>query len=110
MRTLGRGRVQQQAIGEVLDLARDEPLRIMVLRLLANWKIRLEQTEQAEGKEMAVQRSLSSLGAGNFGAWRAHWRGARQLEAVPALQGRGFTVLEIAEILGLSVEQVQAVL
>jgi hypothetical protein len=42
LRLLGRGRVQVQAIAEVLSFPVDEPVRSKTLQLLASWKITLE--------------------------------------------------------------------
>jgi hypothetical protein len=60
LRILGRGRVQRQAIEEVLALEEDDPLRELALRLLASWRIRTQQQEQLSAEEQEVIMNLSS--------------------------------------------------
>jgi len=105
LRVLGRNRVQSRAITELLDLPSGDPLRIEVLRLLTNWRIGLQQRQEVpiEDAEMAVQLSQAYL------EWEQKTRKEAKLEAVPPLRQRGFSIEEIAQILGLSVEQVQSV-
>ncbi len=45
LRALGRGSVRNTAIKEVVNLASDDPLRMMVLRQLTNWKIQRERNQ-----------------------------------------------------------------
>ncbi|NJK65055.1 MAG: hypothetical protein HC921_22195, partial [Synechococcaceae cyanobacterium SM2_3_1] len=60
LRLLGRGRVQQQAIGEVLALAEVDPMALRVLELLLNWKIMLdEQQEALKAEERELVMNLS---------------------------------------------------
>ncbi len=47
-RLLGRGRTQRQAIAEVLALPGEDPNRLLVLQLLAIWKISMEVSELVE--------------------------------------------------------------
>lgn len=44
LRLLGKGRVQQQAISEVLALTPDDGRRLRALRVLSNWKVAIELT------------------------------------------------------------------
>jgi hypothetical protein len=60
LRILGRGRVQQQAIQEVLALEEDDPLRELALRLLTSWRIRTQQQEQLSAEEQELMMNLSS--------------------------------------------------
>ncbi|MBW4698916.1 MAG: DUF4351 domain-containing protein [Aphanocapsa lilacina HA4352-LM1] len=60
LRVLGRGRVQQQAIEEVLALEEADPLRELALRLLASWRIRTQQQAQLSAEEQELMMNLSS--------------------------------------------------
>jgi hypothetical protein len=60
LRILGRGRVQQQAIEEVLALDENDPLRELALRLLTSWKIRAQQEEELSAEEQELLMNLSS--------------------------------------------------
>jgi hypothetical protein len=102
LRVLGRGTVQGQAVQEVLALPETSPERSQVLRLVKNWQIRVQQNQEPEEAEMAVQLSQAYL------EWERVTRNEAKLEAVPALLERGLSVEEIAKILGLTVEQVQS--
>jgi hypothetical protein len=56
---LGKGRVQEQAIAEVLSLPPDDPRRAGTLQLLVNWKISLELTGEIEQEEQNLMATLS---------------------------------------------------
>ncbi len=60
LRLLGRGRVQQQAIQEVVEMGRQDPERIRVLELLGNWKIVLDERREVlreEERELVMNLS-----------------------------------------------------
>lgn len=60
LRLLGRGRVQQQAIAEILQIEPGDPERIKVLELLGNWKILLdEKQERLREEERELMMNLS---------------------------------------------------
>ncbi len=64
LRLLGRGRVQKQAIGEVLALAEEDPMALRVLELLLNWKIMLDEKQEAlreEERELVMNLSPAYL-------------------------------------------------
>jgi hypothetical protein len=64
LRLLGRGRVQQQAIDEVLALAEADPMALRVLELLLNWKIMLDEQQEAlkaEERELVMNLSPAYL-------------------------------------------------
>jgi hypothetical protein len=54
LRLLGKGKTQQQAIHEVIAFNNRDPRRSSILRLLANWKISLELTEQVSAEEELI--------------------------------------------------------
>jgi Domain of unknown function (DUF4351) len=58
LRLLGRGKVQSQAIVEVLSLPIDDPARTRTLQLLASWKNTLE-VATIEGEERELMMALS---------------------------------------------------
>jgi len=111
LRVLGKGRVQGQAVREVLALSQTLPERAQVLRLIKNWQIRVQQNQETEEAEMAVQLSQAYLEWERMTLEQGEQIGAvrGKLEAVPALVERGFSAGEIAQILGLTLEQVQSV-
>jgi Domain of unknown function (DUF4351) len=59
LRLLGKGRTQAQAIRELIDLSRDNPLRSRALELLASWRITIEIGERidTEAQELIMQLS-----------------------------------------------------
>lgn len=59
LRLLGKGQTQQTAITEVLAFDTGDPRRLSILRLLANWKINLEVTQQIEAQEEELLMALS---------------------------------------------------
>ena len=64
LRLLGRGRVQKQAIAEVLALAEEDPMGLRVLELLSNWKIMLDEKQEAlreEERELIMNLSPAYL-------------------------------------------------
>ncbi len=118
LRVLGRGRVQGRAVQEVLALPESSPERSQVLRLVKNWQIRVQQNQEPEGTEMAVQLSQAYLEWERVTRQEAKLEGKIEgklegwlegkLATVPALLKRGLSVEEIAQILELTVEQVQS--
>ncbi len=116
LRILGKGKVQQRAIEEVLALPEERVERQEILQLITNWQIRLQQSQEAEDVEMAVQLSQAYLEWEKATLERGIERGIEQgelrgkLKTIPALTVRGFSVDEISQILGLTVEQVQKAL
>ncbi len=127
LRVLGRGKVQQQAIREVLELPSSSPERTEVLRLLTNWQLGLKQSEaqlDKEEAEMAVQLNEAYLAWEKATLERGKLEGKLEgkqegklegkqegkLEVVPSLYSRGFNLQQIAEILDLPLEQVQSVM
>jgi len=105
LRVLGRDGVQKRAIQELLELPPSDPLRMEVLRLLMNWQIGLQQRQESAAEEatMAVQLSQAYL------EWEQQTKQEGKLEVVPSLLSRGFSVAQIAEILGVSIDQVASV-
>jgi hypothetical protein len=67
LRVLGRDETQERAIREVLALPLDHPRRGSILRLLANWKVRIDLSEMMDGTEREEIMALSEA----FLAWEA---------------------------------------
>ena len=64
LRLLGRGRVQQRAIEEVMAMGSKDPERLRVLELLGNWKIILDERGEAlreEERELVMNLSPAYL-------------------------------------------------
>jgi hypothetical protein len=60
LRLLGRGRVQQQAVSDLLDLAPEDPMRQNVLRALSNCRIVVNaKQEELEEEERELIMNLS---------------------------------------------------
>ncbi len=60
LRLLGRGRVQQQAVGDLLDLAPEDPMRQNVIRALSNSRIVVNaKQEELEEEERELIMNLS---------------------------------------------------
>lgn len=56
---MGKGRTQQEAIAQVLSFAPEDPRRSAILRLVTNWKISVEVTQQIEAQEEELLMALS---------------------------------------------------
>jgi Domain of unknown function (DUF4351) len=59
LRLLGKGRTQHRAIAEVLALPLEDPSRLLVLQLLATWKISMEVSEFIEQEEQELMMQLT---------------------------------------------------
>lgn len=59
LRLLGRGKVQKQAIEEVLAIPDTNPTRAQVLRMLSSWKVSIELSEQWQQQERELTMALS---------------------------------------------------
>ena len=124
IRLLGRGRVQQQAIEEVMALGVDHPTRERVLRLIGNWKIMVDRKEvkdeellmnlspayyqwEAEtlnkGIQLGKQEGIQ-LGK-QEGIQLGEQRG--KLKAVPTLHALGLSVDQISQQLELDPSLIQ---
>ncbi|MGA9382035.1 MAG: hypothetical protein WBV73_25015, partial [Phormidium sp.] len=61
LRILGKGRVQQQAIDDLVKIPENDPLRIVVLELLSNLKTILEVNQNLAPEEQDLIMRLSPL-------------------------------------------------
>ncbi len=59
LRLLGKGKIQQQAIEEVISLPSADPKREEALKLLASWKIMIESSKEIESEEQQLIMTLS---------------------------------------------------
>jgi Domain of unknown function (DUF4351) len=59
LRLLGKGRTQREAISQVLCLDPEDPRRSAILKLVTNWKISIEVTQQIEAQEEELLMALS---------------------------------------------------
>jgi Domain of unknown function (DUF4351) len=60
LRILGKGKIQKQAIDEVLALPKDDPLRNLALELIASWTIRTEKLEDLSPEDRELIMNVSS--------------------------------------------------
>ncbi len=109
LRLLGKGKVQGEAISELLALPKNEPLRSTALQLLANWKIALDYSGIDEQGDLSMQLTQAYL------EWeqktkrqgREEGREAKQREIAIKLLQLGLSIELVVEATGLSLEQVQ---
>ncbi|MDJ0544090.1 MAG: flagellar assembly protein H, partial [Microcystis sp. M53601_WE4] len=131
LRLLGRGKTQNQAVRELLELPQGNAFRENVLELLISWRVSMEinniletedrevfmtlsQTYQEwkeatkrEGRQEGLERGLEQ------GLERGLERGLEQgkleakLESIPRLLALGLSVEQIAQALDLDLEQVR---
>jgi Domain of unknown function (DUF4351) len=59
LRILGRGEIQKRAIDEVLALPIDDPMRNLALKLINQWRIRVEQTQDLSPDEQEQLMNFS---------------------------------------------------
>jgi hypothetical protein len=115
LRVLGRGETQERAIREVLALPTDHPKRSMILRLLANWKVRIDLGELVDFAEREEIMALSEA----FLAWeqntqeqskqegRQEGRQEERLDIALNMLRRHLALETIAEVTGLTIAQLQ---
>jgi Domain of unknown function (DUF4351) len=60
LRILGKGKIQKQAIDEVLALPKEDPLRNLALELIASWTIRTEKLEDLSPEDRELIMNVSS--------------------------------------------------
>jgi predicted transposase/invertase (TIGR01784 family) len=119
LRLLGRGKVQERAVREVLDLPRDNAFRGNVLELLISWRVSIEVKNALEEEDREVFMTLSETylqwkeatrqEARQEGLEQGLERGRQEgkLESIPRLLALGLTPEQIAEALDLDLEQVR---
>lgn len=112
LRLMGRGRVQQQAIAELLSLPTRDPMRQDVVRALSNSRI-VVNTEQealdAAERELIVNLSPVFLDweEKTREAGRTEGRTEGRIEVARNMLQAGLDLAQIAQLTGLSLEQIQ---
>ncbi|MGF1602252.1 MAG: hypothetical protein ACFCU8_09575 [Thermosynechococcaceae cyanobacterium] len=61
LRLLGKGKTQAQAITELIELSRDNPMRSRALELLAHWRIMIETSESLDADDQELIMQLSPV-------------------------------------------------
>jgi hypothetical protein len=120
LRLLGRGKIQQQAIQEVLDMSSEDPDRIRVLELLGNWKIMLDESREAlrqEERELVMNLSPAylkwkeeTLNEGiQIGERRGKEEGKEEAKVEVALKmlAAGMDLSQIAQLTELTLDQIR---
>ncbi|EPF24082.1 flagellar assembly protein H [Microcystis aeruginosa SPC777] len=127
LRLLGRGKTQNQAVRELLELPQGNAFRENVLELLISWRVSMEINNILETEDREVFMTLSQT----YQEWkeatkregieqgleqgleRGLERGLEQgkleakLESIPRLLALGLSVEQIAQALDLDLEQVR---
>ena len=115
LRLLGRGKTQNQAVRELLELPQGNAFRENVLELLISWRVSMEVNNILETEDREVFMTLSQT----YQEWKeATKREGRQegrqegkleakLESIPRLLALGLSVEQIAQALDLDLEQVR---
>jgi hypothetical protein len=107
-RVLGRDETQRVAIEEVIGLPNDSPQRWRILRLVASWKVRIDMGEL----DGFVQREEIMTITKAFEVWEQETeskvRQARDTEIALNMIRKNLDLETIAEVTGLTIEQVQA--
>jgi hypothetical protein len=112
LRVLGRGKIQERAIREVLALPASNPRRETVLRLIASWKVRLDLEELADftSQEEIMAFSEAFLNWEQETENRGKQKGqeAERVEIAKNLLRQGLATEAIAQATGLTLAQLQA--
>ncbi|UZO76611.1 flagellar assembly protein H [Microcystis aeruginosa str. Chao 1910] len=111
LRLLGRGKTQNQAVRELLELPQGNAFRENVLELLISWRVNMEINNILETEDREVFMTLSQT----YQEWKeATKREGRlegklegKLESIPRLLALGLSVEQIAQALDLDLEQVR---
>ncbi|TRT94937.1 MAG: Rpn family recombination-promoting nuclease/putative transposase, partial [Microcystis flos-aquae Mf_QC_C_20070823_S10D] len=111
LRLLGRGKTQDQAVGELLELPQGNAFRENVLELLISWRVSMEINNILETEDREVFMTLSQT----YQEWkeatkqegRQEGRQEGKLESIPRLLALGLSVEQIAQALDLDLEQVR---
>ena len=106
LRLLGKGRVQQQAVEEVIALPEEDSRRAIALRLLSIWKVTVEMSpEIPEEEELTMPIPQAFLEWEN----QVEQRGRKEAMRTIALNlmQTGMSLSQVSEVTGLSLEEVQ---
>ncbi|MEO1134358.1 MAG: flagellar assembly protein H [Cyanobacteria bacterium J06639_1] len=122
LRLLGKGKVQRQAIEELVALPRTTPWRASALRMLASWRITIEVQGNAasEDRELAMalsqafielEKEIEQRGE-RRGEQRGREDGKRETlrEVIENMARMNFDEAQIAKITGLSAEHIRTFL
>jgi predicted transposase/invertase (TIGR01784 family) len=123
LRLLGRGKTQDQAVREVLELPQGDAFRQNILELLISWRVSMEITNTLETEDREVFMTLSQTylewkeATKREGLEQGRQQGKQEgkqegkleakIESIPRLLALGLTVEQIAQALDLDLEQVR---
>jgi hypothetical protein len=104
LRLLGKGRVQQEAVEEVIALPEEDSRRAEALRLLSVWKITVEMnSELPDREELAMPLPQAFL------EWEQQVRDQGRQEGIRTvalnLMRTGMSLYQVAEVTGLSLKK-----
>jgi predicted transposase/invertase (TIGR01784 family) len=115
LRLLGRGKTQDRAVRELLELPQGDFFRQTILELLISWRVSMEinNTVEAEDREVFMTLSQTYLEWKEATKREGLEQGLEQgkleakLESIPRLLALGLSVEQIAQALDLDLEQVR---
>jgi hypothetical protein len=112
LRILGRGKIQKRAIDEVLALPIDDPMRNLALKLINQWRIRVEQSQDLSPDEQEQLMNFSPA----YIAWEEQTlqKGRQEGELRGELKGQRemllqFMTLKFGSLSAQVVSQIQAI-
>jgi hypothetical protein len=107
LRILGRGKTQERAIREVLALPAGQDRRERILGLLASWKVRMDMSELTEYFSQEETMALTDVLIERDKQKDTESRQAERATIARTMLQKQMSLADIAEITGLSIEQVQ---
>ena len=119
LRLLGRGKTQEQAVRELLELPQGNAFRQAVLELLISWRVSVEITNTLDQEDREVFMTLSQTylewkeATKQEGRQEGRQEGLEEgkqvgkLESIPRLLALGLSLEQVAQALDLDLEQVR---
>jgi hypothetical protein len=109
LRVLGRDETQRVAIEEVIALPIESPQRWRILRLVASWKVRIDMGEL----EGFIQQEEIMTITKAFVVWeekkKSEGREEKEIEIALKMLRKRLDLETIAEVTGLTIEQLQVI-
>jgi hypothetical protein len=107
LRILGRGKTQERAIREVLALPLGQDRRERILGLLASWKVRMDMSELTGYFSQEETMALTDVLIERDKQIKLEGAQAARATIARTMLQKQMSLADIAEITGLSIEQVQ---
>ena len=115
IRVLGKGTTQKQAVEELVNLPTENPYRLNLLEILADWRKNLELRDNKTNEDQEVIMNLSPAYLQDRQQWinegrlegRLEGQLEGRLETIPLLIKLGLTVEQIAQELNLDINVIR---